>query len=238
MQPIRFLLLIYCAWATLIAATEPAWSAKPVADWTEQDARQVLEASPWAKIVVAGIARRETEAERREGGNMGQPHGVGYDGIDDRKFHPEALGNPFGGVPLPTTPTPVIRLLVRWESALPVRAAEFKTHESGPPTSSDEGYTIAVYGVPGNYFKGDPKSLGEPFKNTAVLRRDGKKDVKPASVEVFQLDGGAAVVYRFPPSAEISPHDTVVEFSALIGRLQVSQMFHIDQMQFQGKLAI
>ena len=89
MQPIRFLLLIYCAWATLIAATEPAWSAKPVADWTEQDARQVLEASPWAKIVVAGIARRETEAERR--GEMAQPHGVGYDGIDDRKFDPRKL---------------------------------------------------------------------------------------------------------------------------------------------------
>ena len=221
-----------------MAATEPAWSTKPVADWTEQDARQILEASPWAKTVVAGIARRETEAERREGGNMGQPHGIGYDGIDDRKFHPEALGNPFGGAPLATEPTRVIRLLVRWESALPVRAAEFKTHESGPPTSSDEGYTIAVYGVPGNYFKGDPKSLGEPFKNTAVLRRDGKKDVKPASFEVFQLEGGAAVVYRFPPSAEISSHDTIVEFSALIGRLQVSQMFHSDQMQFQGKLAI
>jgi len=237
-QPIRFLLLLYCAWATLIAATEPAWSTKPVADWTEQDARQVLEASPWAKVVVAGIARRETEAERREGGNMGQAHGVGYDGIDDRKFHPEALGNPFGGAPLSPAPNPVIRLLVRWESALPVRAAEFKTDESGPPTSSDEGYIIAVYGVPGNYFKGDPKSLGEPFKNMAALKRDGKKDVKPASVEVFQLEGGTAVVYRFPSSAEISSRDTVVEFSALIGRLQVSQMFHIDQMQFQGKVEI
>ena len=73
-----------------------------------------------------GIARRATESERREGGNMGQPHGVGYEGIDDRKFHPEALGNPFGGAPYTPAPTPVIRLLVRWESALPIRAAEIK----------------------------------------------------------------------------------------------------------------
>ena len=127
---------------------------------------------------------------------------------------------------------------MRWESALPVRAAEFKTHESGPPTSSDEGYTIAVYGVPGNYFKGDPKSLANPSRTRRCCDATVRRKMKLASVEVFQLDGGAAVVYRFPPSAEISPHDTVVEFSALIGRLQVSQMFHIDQMQFQGKLAI
>ena len=81
----------------------------------------------------------------------------------------------------------MIRLLVRWESALPIRAAEFKTHETGPPMLSDEGYTIAVYGVPGTYFKGDPKKLGDPFKELAALKREGKKDVKPTRVEVFQL---------------------------------------------------
>jgi hypothetical protein len=227
-----------CVCAALTLAADLPWNAKAAKDWTEQDARQVLEESPWSKTAVAGIARQESESERREGGNMGQPHGVGYDGIDDRHFHPEALGNPFGGAGVAPPPTPVIRLLVRWESALPVRLAEFKTHESGLPTSSDEGYTIAVYGVPGTYYRGDPKRLGEPFKNLAALKREGKKDVKPLSVEVFQLDGGVAVVYRFPLSAEISPRDTAVEFSALIGRLQVSQIFHPDRMQFQGKLEL
>jgi len=234
-------ILCFCAALVLserARADDLPWNTKPAKDWSEQDARQVLEESPWSKTGVAGIARRETEAERRDGGNMGQPHGVGYDGIDDRYFHPEVLGNPFGGAGVAPPPTPVIRLLVRWESALPVRLAEFKTHESGPPTSSDEGYTIAVYGVPGKYYKGDPKRLGEPFKYLAALKREGKKDVKPSSVEVFQLDGGVAVVYRFPLSAEISPRDTAIEFSALIGRLQVSQIFHPDQMQFQGKLEL
>lgn len=238
MQTIRFLSFTFCACAAWMFGAEAAWNTKAVANWTEQDARQILEASPWSKVVVAGIARRETEAERREGGNMGQPHGVGYQGIDDRKFHPEALGNPLYGAPYTPAPTPVIRLLVRWESALPIRAAEFKTHETGPPTLSDEGYTIAVYGIPGTYFKGDPKKLGEPFKELASLKREGKKDVKPTSVEVFQLEGGAAVVYRFPLSAEISTHDTLIEFAALIGRLQVSQLFHLDQMQYQGKLEL
>jgi hypothetical protein len=237
-QTIRFLSLTFCACVAWMFGAESAWNTKAVANWTEQDAQQILQSSPWSKVVVAGIARRETESERREGGNMGQPHGVGYEGIDDRKFHPEALGNPFGGAPYTPAPAPVIRLLVRWESALPIRAAEFKTHEAGPPTLSDEGYTIAVYGVPGTYFKGDPKKLGDPFKELAALKREGKRDVKPTSVEVFQLEGGAAVVYRFPSSAEISTRDTLIEFAALIGRLQVSQVFHLDQMQYQGKLEL
>lgn len=239
MRFIRLLLVVLVFNAvTWLYASGPAWLTKPIATWTEEDAHQVLEASPWAKVVVAGIARRQTEAERREGGNMGQPHGIGYDGIDDRIFHPEALGNPLGGAPLAPPPAPIIRLLIRWESALPVRAAEFKVHESGPPTSSDDGYIIAVYGVPGRENKGDPRSIGERFRELAALKREGKRDVKPVSAEVFQLPGGAAIVYRFPLSAEISPRDTFVEFTALIGRLVVSQVFHLGQMQFQGQLEL
>jgi hypothetical protein len=230
--------LVPCC-ALLLIAADPAWKEKPVADWTEEDAQQILGNSPWAKTVVAGIARRRTEDERREGGNMGQPHGVGYDGVEDRKRPlPEALGNPFavGKTPLPTAPT--IRLLVRWESALPVRAAEFKARESAPPTLSDDGYIIAVYGVPASFAKGDPTTLGKPLREQAALRREGKKDVLPSRAEVFQLDNSVVVAYLFPLSAEISKKDDVVEFSALIGRLQVSQHFLVGQMQFQGKLEL
>jgi hypothetical protein len=55
---------------------------------------------------------------------------------------------------------------------------------------------------------------------------------------VFQLDNSVVVVYQFPLSAEIGKKDSVVEFSALIGRLQVSQHFLVEEMQFQGKLEL
>jgi hypothetical protein len=38
-----------------------------------------------------------------------------------------------------------------------------------------DGYSIAVYGVPGGDFKGDPERLGEPLKNLAALKREGEK---------------------------------------------------------------
>jgi len=238
MNRVRRFWLIACPAALLIAA-DPEWQTKPVANWTEDDAQQILEHSPWAKVVVAGIARRQTEDERREGGNMGQPTGVGYDGVDDRNIIFNNPGNPFTPGDAPPPPkNPLIRLLVRWESALPIRAAELKARQAAPPTLSDDGYTIAVYGVPFSTAKGDPASLGKPLKESAALRREGKRDVRPSSVEVFQLEHNMIVVYRFPLSAEISKKDDIVEFVALIGRLQVSQHFLVGAMQFQGKLEL
>jgi hypothetical protein len=46
------------------------------------------------------------------------------------------------------------------------------------------------------------------------------------------------VVYRFPAWAEIGKRDGDVQFIALIGRLQVSQTFNVEEMQFQGKLEL
>jgi hypothetical protein len=97
---------------------------------------------------------------------------------------------------------------------------------------------LAVYGIPGNYFKEDPSTLGAPLKKGAVLKRDGKKDVKPSSVEVFQRQDGLVAVYIFSPAAEISKNDGRLEFDAQIGRLALVQYFEPLEMLFQGKLEI
>ena len=214
------------------------WRNKPIASWTDREALQVLERSPWAKTTVAGIARRQSEDERRAGGNMGQPTGVGFDGVDDRRVRPILPQNVFTAAPTAPSKAQLIRLLVRWESALPVQAAELKRGESSPPTLSNNGYLVAVYGVPFTDAKGDPISLARDLKESAFLKRDGKKDVKPLSAEAFELEHSVVVVYRFPLSAEISNRDGVVEFIALIGRLQVSQTFDVAEMLFQGKLEL
>ena len=44
--------------AASLTAADPAWKSKPVAQWTEEDAKQVLAKSPWAK---------ETEPQSRAG---------------------------------------------------------------------------------------------------------------------------------------------------------------------------
>src|SRR5579862_4615421 len=82
-RPGRLLWLI-CASAGMLLAADASWRTKPAAQWSEEDAKQVLVKSPWSMEIGARIAPRETEDELRTGGRMGQPKGVGYDGLDPK----------------------------------------------------------------------------------------------------------------------------------------------------------
>lgn len=239
MSPVSWVLPVS---GVLLMAGNSVWQDKPIPSWTPEDARQILTDSPWSRIVVAGITRRQSEDERRAGGEMGQSKGVGFDGVDDVRVKPQLPNNVadllFKPTPYIPPPPKYLNLRIRWESALPVRAAELRTGVIAPPTLDVDGYTIAVYGIPGEFFKGDPKSLGAPLKNQAALKRDGQKDVRPASAEVFQRANGVVVVYMFPPSMEITKKDGHVDFEAQIGRLVFTKTFNLDEMEFQGKLAL
>jgi hypothetical protein len=224
--------------AVVLVAADVSWKDKPIPGWTEQDAQQILTDSPWAKTTVGNISRMQTEFERREGGNMGQETGVGYDGIDQRTKSQQMAGFFGSRVNGTSNLAKPLKLQIRWESALPVRAAELKAGVIEPPVLAGDGYSIAVYGIPGTYFKDDPKKLGDPLKKEAFLKREGKDDVKPSSVEVFQREDGLVVVYLFPLSAELTKKDGLIQFFARIGRLGVEQYFDAGEMTFQGKLQI
>jgi hypothetical protein len=221
----------------LLSAADPAWKTKPTSSWTPEDTKQLLADSPWAKIDHATIIRKQSEDERRAGGNMGDAKGIGYDGLQkDKIVIPKSIVDMLFKPEPKKPPRPQMPMLVRWESALAVRMAEFKGGGFEPPTLDGEGYKVAVYGIPTADVKGDPKVLGEPLKDNAFLRREGKTDVKPIRVEVFQLEDSMVAVYLFPFSAEINRKDTYVTFGALIGRIEVVQNFNVQEMQFEGKL--
>jgi hypothetical protein len=225
-----------------IGAADPPWIIKPPAQWTEEEAKELLVSSPWVRQVTAVVTRRLTEDQLREGGLMGQPLGVGNEGVDPNgsgpQISPNILTGGGGDDRSARSIARPIKLSLRWETALPVRIAELKSHEVEPPTLEGDGYRIAVYGVPFANLQGDPRKLGEPLKNLAALKREGKRDAKPLSVEVFQRENDMVVVYLFPLSAEISTKDLRIRFDAHIGRIVVSQSFDLKQMEFLGKLEL
>jgi hypothetical protein len=234
-------LSLILAAASLVAA-DPIWLSKPAAQWTEEDAKQILARSPWAKEITATVTRRLTEEQLRDGGQLGQPRGVGNENVDPKGSGERVSLNVFTGPggddrSVRSLPQP-IALRLRWESALPVRLAELKSHEVEPLTMDGDGYRIAVYGLPRADIKGDPKEVGKPLKNLAALKRDSKKDVKPVSAEVFQMENGVVVVYLFPLSAEISKKDRQIQFEAQIGRIVIAQTFDLSEMEFLGKLEL
>jgi hypothetical protein len=228
--------------AVHLIAVDPIWQTKPASEWTEEDAKGVLAKSPWAKEIRATVTRRLTEDQLREAGQMGQPRGIGNEGVDPKgsgpKVSPNVFSGPGGDDRSSRSFSQSITLKLRWESALPVRLAELKSHEVEPPTLEGDGYSIAVYGIPGGDFKGDPKQLGDPLKNLAALKREGKKDVRPLRVEVFQRENSVVVVYLFPLSAEITRKDRRIQFEAHIGRIVLAQDFDLSEMEFLGKLEL
>jgi hypothetical protein len=191
--------------ALLLLAADPAWKTKSIRDWTEEDAKQILTDSPWTLSVRSAVMPLESESARREGGNMGQPQGVGYKGVDnttDAQKLAKVMSGNFAVAP-PIGPV-VVR--VRWESALPVRAAELKAHEVEPPTLEGDGYQIAVYGLPGTYFKGGPKTLGGSRISSCTcafswqLANSDIEKTKPnvggiqASIQLFHCEKGMKVI--------------------------------------------
>jgi hypothetical protein len=213
--------------------------SKPAGEWTADDAREVLARSPWSRSVVSGIAPMVSEDKRREGGDMGTPKGVGYDGLEDARAPLPSLGNMLKGEPATNERRHnFVKLQVRWENALPIRVAELKAGAPEPPTLSSDGYRIAVYGVPPTSSQADPVKLGKPLKADAVLKCAGKETVHPSRVEVFQTEDGLVIVYLFPYSMGLNQRDHAVEFDASIGRLHVTTSFNLEEMEYQGKLEL
>jgi hypothetical protein len=218
--------------AVLLMAADSSWKERPIPQWDEEDARQVLADSPWVKNVTLERVRDLSVAERRDGGDWeaGAGHGVGLagTGLLGPRRAAEAIARAHAKPPLGT-------VVVRWESALPIRAAEQKAGETGVPTVDPDHYAIAVYDVP----TPNRWNLARELKGVALLKGDKKKDLKPSRVEILRRAGGTAtVVYLFPRSAEVTARDGRLEFVAQIGRLFVSQFFYTQEMLLQGKLEL
>jgi hypothetical protein len=130
---------------------------------------------------------------------------------------------------------PLPPVMIRWESALPVRVAEQKAaagSATGYPSLEGDDYAIAVYniGLPDQY------NLSHTLRGISFLRRNNKKDLRPTRVRIFpQDDGTATLVYQFPRSVEITRKDGTILFVAQVGRLVLSQYFLVGDMQLRGE---
>jgi len=218
--------------AVLLIAADPAWKDKPLPQWSVEDAKQVLTDSPWVKVVTPQNIRDLSPDERREGGNMeaGIGKGVGLAGLGI--LGPRRQAEAIARAHYKPTPNAVV---VRWESARPVRAAEQEAGETDVPNVDSDHYAVVVYDIltPKRY------NLANELKGIAFIKRDAKKNLKPSHVEIIrQDDGTATIVYLFPRSVEITKKDGRLEFVAQIGRLFVSQFFYTWQMELQGELEL
>ncbi len=206
--------------AVVLMGAEGAWKNKQFPEWTEDDAKDLLKDSPWVKTVAATPVKPS-------GKDLQVNSTIG------RRRHREKSDTTAATNAKPAA------LTLRWESALPVREAELKARDVTAPTLDDENhYAIAVYGIPRGMLKDDSKVMADDLKRQALLKREGKKDTKPSSVEILLRDDGPVVLYLFPKAAEFDWRDHKIEFDAQIPGLKFSQVFSFDDMTFHGKLEL
>lgn len=224
------LLIVFTA---LLSASGQPWTSKPPRQWDETDAKLLLSDSPWVKKTKPVELPPRNESEVRNSGLMG-----GGQSVDLESLNASALTGVGGSQPSRRRARPKgLEVEVRWESALPVRAAELRAHEQDLPEWKGSVYAIAVYDVPG--LDAGQKSLTKALSKEAYLKREGKKDLKPVGVDLLPQEGGlTTIVYLFPRTEEITIGDKRVEFAAVFGRLALAQYFYPGQMRFLGKLEL
>jgi len=232
---------LICVPLVFLAVTDPAWQSKPIAEWTQADSLQVLNDSPWAKKATAKVLKA---ADPARAGNIAQLGGMGIGmpgmggmGGMGRHSGTRTQTSDTSSSTASSASTPP-SLTVRWESALPLQAAELKARNVNAPSMDEDHYAVAVYGVPSHAVNMDSANLNEQLKGQAALKRTGKKDINPSSVKLIPLDDGTLIVYFFSRSKEITKQDKEVEFSAQIGRFLLSVPFETEQMTYQGKLEL
>jgi hypothetical protein len=223
--------LLLAAAAFLSAETGPSWKTKPISQWDNEDAKQVLADSPWVGHAVLQTIRDRSPAERRDSGDWdtGIGPGVGFAALSlfDTASVEEAIARAHFKPSPGTVP-------IRWESALPVSTSEAKLGERTASPLHGDWYAITLYDVP------LPRNWGAvKLKRLAYLRRANKSDFKPSSVEIVRYeDGKATITYLFSRAEEITRKDRSVIFVTQIDRLFVTQFFYPGTMQIEGQLEL
>ena len=234
MTRISSLGLLLLAATFLVAENTPSWKTKPVEQWDNEDAKLILADSPWVGRAALQPLRDRSPAERRDSGDWDTAVGGGI-GL-------AALLEIFSGG---GTMTEAIerahfkaspgKVEIRWESAMPVRAAESKLSQTSASPLHTGWYAITLYDVPHPEQHWGPGKL----RGLAYFKRANKPDFKPSRVEIVQHeDGKATVTYLFSRAEEITRRDGGAYFVAQIDRLFIAQIFYPATMLIAGQLEL
>ncbi len=242
-----YLLLAVVAFAATMWAAQ-RWSDKDPAQWTVEDAQRILTASPWAQETSASFG---TATEPRVPvGPMPDPSKGGHDGASDGRWDGGVARNDGGGVPS-------LPMMIRWDTALPVREALSRTNaQNYAPVEAQKDYVVTVLGlVPGgNYRRAgrletqstsgdadgrdarDPEEMLEGLMGTSRLFPKGKAPIAPEDVKLDPATG--AIHLFFPRTESISLKDKEVLFATRFGSMKIEKRFRLKDMTYKGRLEL
>lgn len=242
--------------SALLVAADTKWMHKDYTQWTSAEADRVLNDSPWAHQSAAFMGTTDEDA-RDFPVQPPNPRDAGLGGRSVSDGHWD------GGVGrIPRGGNATLPVMVRWESALPVREALLVTHAKGASDTEhslsqpEKYYVIAVEGlvrgrnaaiVPDGETGGDnPPNGGRTPVDVNVIRQGlmnfsrlypkDKKAILPSDIRVDEQTGTVRVY--FPKDVPIDAQDKEVTFQTTYGSIKVTQRFKLKDMQYNGKLEL
>ena len=245
----RARLWLMFAFATTLGAAE-FWESKPFQTWSAKDIEELRTRSPWAhglsaavpvaEILVFGGEGRRAAAGSTLSANAGQTR-TPIGGAD------RTLAIPAESEPQ-AADTRVIPMIIRWDSALPLRLARLREKYSDEVlTSAAAGksiqqeateYIVFVSGFPPLNESHIQSGLDRALLEGATPRTRGRDAVKPLDVDIAPRGRLLDVTLTFPKTMPFTIQDQEVEFSMSAGSLHVKHKFRLKDMVYQGSLAL
>jgi hypothetical protein len=238
---------VWLASPSVHAARKAFWESKDPASWTAEEKQALLLRSPWAR---EGFARMEEPKRTTPGyGNDGRPATWPPDtrpGTPPGGVNSVPIGEPIPPPPPKSVGRPVqFRVLVRWETAKPVRLA------GAPevPELTGEFYVIRLRGLPlmpppkvkaGDAAAPDPnEGMLQAIQAGSRLERPGKAAIACAHLFKGSADASNDVLLFFPRGADpITIADKLVTLESRFTVFHLSVPFPLKDMIYQGELAL
>ena len=245
-------LLVICLAGMLCFAAVP-WAKKNPGQWTAEDVQRVLSNSPWAQPASAAFPDPRKNEEPESANTLPGPAQAGMAGprgASDGRWD-GGVGRNTGGGELPTLP-----VIVRWDSALPVRQAlqKSKAGTAGLP-GEPKNYMITVEGlIPSGRYSAagqletksssdglsesaaNPEPMLESLMAHSRLLVRGRAPIACVNAAIDPHTG--AMHLSFPRSGEIKRSDKEVLFITRFGSFTVEKRFRLRDMTYEGKLEL
>ncbi len=263
--PLTFLAAI--AGGTLLFAASD-WQKSDPAQWSSNDVYQILNNSPWSKIVKTSFTNAKdsgdplssqsptgsTPPPPTTGGSLPGTgrRGGGYGGSSSRTYSSGDSSKSSKSEPSYSQgPTEVT---IQWQSALPVQIAAAKKADTSADISNIkplDNYVIAVIGLPMRAIGGRAASV-DSDQTTDEEEAKSLEDRLKQSTELLaggheamhptkvELNQGAdgRILLYFPKNDPITIGEKTVEFKLVAGHTEIRKKFTLKEMEYKGRLEL
>jgi hypothetical protein len=224
--------------AAVVPLAADSWQKKAYTAWDDKDIQKIINDSPWARKVdiVIGTLRSQDDLPKSNSpvagaGNMGGGGGGGGRGGGDMS----GPGSTFHG-------TPMVRIVVCFISALPVKQAMMRAKYGDEVGNSPAA--AKVLSTPDNYYvvsltglRGLPPGDAQAIKEKSTMQAKGKEPFGPVQVVMentmialfFPREGHPIVL----EDREVEVQVQVPDFPKAIRR-----KFTLKDMVYNGKLEL